>query len=53
MKTAEEIIAYIEAEIAEAHELHDQYKGKDASQAFAYILKSTTLTHLLEEITND
>lgn len=52
MKTAQEIISYIEAEIAEAHELHDQCKGKDASQAFAYILKATTLTHLLEEITN-
>lgn len=53
MKTAEEIITYIEAEIAEAHELHDEAKGKDAAQALAYILKATTLTHLLEEITND
>lgn len=53
MKTAEEIIAYIEAENAEAHELHDQAKGKDATQAFAYILKATTLTHLLEEITTE
>ena len=53
MKTAEEIIAYIEAEIAESHELHDQAKGKDAAQAFAYILKAATLTHLLEEIKND
>lgn len=53
MKTAEEIIDYIKAEIAEAHEMHDQAKGKDATQAFAYILKATTLTHLLEEITND
>lgn len=52
MKAAKEIIIYIEAEIKEAHELHDQYKGKDASQAFVYILKATTLTHLLEEITN-
>lgn len=52
MKTAEEIITYIEAEIAEAHELHDFFKGKDASQAFVYILKATTLTHLLEEIKN-
>ena len=53
MKTAEEIIAYIEAEIAEAHEMHDQARGKDTAQAFACLMKITTLTHLLEEITND
>lgn len=52
MKTAEEIIAYIEAEIAESFELHEQARGKDAAQALAYILKATTLTHLLEEIKN-
>lgn len=50
MKTAEEIIGYLEAELAEAYELHDQAKGKDAAQAFAYLLKATTLEHLLEEI---
>ena len=53
MKTAEEIIALLEAELAEAHELHDQAKGKDSAQAFFYILKATTITHLLEEIKND
>ena len=50
MKTASEIIAYIEAELAEAYELHDQAKGKDAGRAFAYLLKATTLEHILEEI---
>ena len=50
MKTAKEIIDYLEAELAEAYELHDQYKGKDAAQAFAYMLKATTLLQLLEEI---
>ena len=53
MKTVEQIISYIEAEIAEAHELHDQARGKDAAQAFAYLLKATTLAQLLEEITTD
>jgi hypothetical protein len=52
MKTAEQIIAYIEAEIAEAHELHDEAKGKDAAMVFAQLMKITTLTQLLEEITN-
>ena len=53
MKTAEEIIAYLEMELAEAYELHDQAKGKDAAQAFAYLLKATTIQHLLDEITHD
>ncbi len=50
MKTAEEIISYMEAELAEAYELHDQAKGKDAAQAFAYLLKATTILQMLEEI---
>ena len=50
LKTVEEIIAYMEAELAEAYELHDQAKGKDAQEALFYILKATTITHLLEEI---
>lgn len=50
MKTASEIIAYLEAELAEAYELHDQAKGKDAQEALFYMLKATTLEHLLEEI---
>lgn len=50
MKTAEEIIAYLEAELAEAYEMHDRAKGKDAAQAFAYLLKATTILQLLEEI---
>lgn len=50
MKTAEEIIALLEAELAEAYEMHDQAKGKDAQEALFYILKATIITHLLEEI---
>ncbi len=50
MKTAEEIIAYLEAELAEAYELHDKTKGKDAQEALFYLLKATTITHILEEI---
>lgn len=50
MKTVEEIIAYMEAELEEAYELHDQAKGKDAQESLFYILKATFITHLLEEI---
>ncbi len=50
MKTAEEIIVYLEMELAEAYEMHDQAKGKDAAQAFAFLMKATTIEHLLDEI---
>ena len=50
MKTAEEIIAFLEGELAEAYEMHDQAKGKDAAQAFAFLLKATTIEQLLDEI---
>ena len=52
MKTAEEIIAILETELAEAYELYDEAKGKDAAQAFAYIMKATTIEQLLDEIKN-
>ncbi len=50
MKTAEKIIAYLEAELAEAHELHDLARGKDAQEALYHLIRATTITHLLEEI---
>lgn len=50
MKTAQEIIAYLEAELEEAIELHDAAKGKDAAQAFATMLKAHIVSELLDEI---
>lgn len=50
MKTAEEIITLLEAELAETHELYDEAKGKDAQLALHYMVKAITITHLLEEI---
>ena len=50
MKTAEEIISYLEMELAEAYELLDAARGKDAAKAFGYIVKATTIQHILEEI---
>jgi hypothetical protein len=52
MKTAEEIIAYLEIELAEAYEMHDLSKGKDAAKAFAFLVKATTIEQLLDEIKN-
>lgn len=50
MKSAEEIIEILEGELAEAYELHEQARGKDAARAFAFLMKATTIEHLLEEI---
>lgn len=48
MKTAEEIIAYLEAEMNEAIEIHDN--SKDAAQRYAMMLKAYTISELLDEI---
>lgn len=48
MKTAEEIIAYLEAEMNEAIEIHDN--SKDAAQRYAMMLKAYTISELLENI---
>jgi hypothetical protein len=50
--TASEIIAFLEIELAEACEMHDQAKGKDAAKAFAFLVKATTIEQLLDEIKN-
>jgi len=50
MKTAEEIIVFLEMELAEAYELHDEAKGKDTAKAFAFLVKATTIEQLLDEI---
>ena len=50
MKTAEEIIAYLEAELAEAYEVYDAIKGKDARAAQYHMTKISVVLDLLEEI---
>lgn len=50
LKTAEEIISYLQAELDEAIEMHDNAKGKDPGQALAYMLKAYTISELLDEI---
>lgn len=46
--TAEEIIAYLQAELDEAIALHDA--SADTAQRFAMMLKAYTISELLEEI---
>lgn len=48
MKTAEEIIAYLEAELNEAIELHDE--ATDAAQRLSLMLKAYTISELLDVI---
>ena len=48
MKTAEEIIAYLEAQLNEAIELHDA--SKDPAQRLSTMLKAYTISELLDEI---
>lgn len=48
MKTAEEIIAYLEAELKDAIDLHDE--ETDKAKRLALMLKAYTISELLEEI---
>ena len=50
MKTAEQIIEYLEAELSEAIDLHDQAKGKDMAQSHATLLKAYIISELLDTI---
>ena len=48
MKTVEEIISYLESELSEAIELHDD--SKDPAQRLSMMLKAYTISELLDEI---
>ena len=48
MKTVEEIIAYLEMELAEANEMHDQ--AQDKQERTFHLIKASTIVYLLEEI---
>ncbi len=48
MKTAEEIIAYLQAQLDEAIAMHDE--ATDKAQRLALMLKAYTISELLGEI---
>ena len=48
MKTAEEIIAYLEAELSEAIDMHDA--STDTAQRLSLMLKAYTISELLDQI---
>ena len=48
MKTAEQIISYLESELSEAIEQHDE--ATDKAQRLSLMLKAYTISELLDEI---
>lgn len=48
MKSTVDIIAYLEAELAEAYEMHDQ--AKDKQERLLHLVRAHTLEEVLEEI---
>lgn len=48
MKTAEEVIAYLESALNEAIEMHDA--ATDKAQRLSLMLKAYTISELLDEI---
>lgn len=48
MKTIEEVIAYLETELAEANEMHDQ--AQDKQERLFHLIKASTVILILEEI---
>ena len=48
MKTVEEIIAYLQTELAETYELHDL--AQDKQERLFHLIKASTIEMLLEEI---
>lgn len=50
MKTAEEIIAYLEAQMKKSYEANEKYYATDASIAFTHMIRATTIQQLIDEI---
>lgn len=50
MKTAEQIIDYLELELADAYEQHDLANGVDRQQALLHLIRATTILNILEAI---
>lgn len=50
MMTAEQIIAYMELELADAYAQYDETKGVDKQQSLIHLIKATTIQNLLDAI---
>lgn len=50
MKTVEEIVVYLEKEVADANEKYNQAQGNNAYEALCQLVKESVIKQLLEEI---
>ncbi len=50
MKTAEEVIKFLEKEFEEACEMHEEAKGKSSANALTQLIRATTIKVLLDKI---
>lgn len=50
MRTAEQIIKYLEMELADAYEMHEEARGVDAQQALIQLIRATTILNILEAL---
>lgn len=50
MKTIGQVITYLEMELTDAYEMHEETRGKDPQQALAHLVKATVILNILEAI---
>lgn len=50
MKTVGQVITYLEMELTDAYEMHEEYRGKDKQQSLIHLVRATTILQLLEAI---
>jgi hypothetical protein len=50
MQTVEEVILYLQLELADAYEQYDEAKGKDSQLAMHHMVRAIVILDLLEAI---
>lgn len=50
MKTVGQIITYLEMELTDAYEMHEEARLHDKQQALLHLIRATTILEILEAI---
>lgn len=50
MKTVGQVITYLEMELVDAYEMHEEARGKDPQLSLANLIKATVILNILEAI---
>ena len=50
MKTVGQVITYLEMELTDAYEMHEEMRGRDPQQALIHLVRATTILNILEAI---